>query len=215
MGDFSWTQTALTLAISLIGYWVGYRTARYQFDLARRQGEREAANALGADLERIEKNLGESANAFGSTIYGMTFEPPTMHRWSDALVTPLAAADVQIVAGCLELDRRLHNFGAAVKYYRLAREAQDNARASLKEIEARTVDEHDTAALSKWVVQKLNAESAVEHSKDPIDDALWMMRKEHAEARTIIAELMVRVRAVAARPEPEFFPTPSGLPRFE
>jgi len=195
--------------MSLVGFWVGVKVTRYNFDLARHRAECIAARALRADLTRIDKSLGTSANAFGASFYGMTFEPPTIHRWSEPLITQLAGADAEVVTDCMDLERELHNFGLAVKRFHdiqeLTRAAEDDAK---KFKNSPLGDEAPMHLHQQWAVQRVNAESRVDDLREAARDAIRMMAEHHGPARTRIAILLKRLAAIADAPDPQFMTLP-------
>ncbi|HEY4131660.1 MAG TPA: hypothetical protein VGM50_13660 [Gemmatimonadaceae bacterium] len=209
MGDFSWPQAVFNAATSIVSFYVGVRTAHYQFDLSRQRAEKQAALALRADLERLDANLGREANAFGATVRGMTFETPRFHRWSEPIIAQLAAADARIVAECMELDRNLANFSAAVIYFRKAHGHHDDMRVRVQAYKNAPLDEN--AGLSAHAQRAAEEETAKDSERDAreiVATAVQEMKDHHAVARSTIGRLLRYTSAVADEPDRPFMQLP-------
>jgi exonuclease VII small subunit len=215
MADFSWAQWWANAATSIVSFFLGFKASRFQLDLTRQRSEKLAASALRADLTRIDRNLGKSANAFGATFHGMTFETPALHRWSESIVVQLALADARIVSGCMELERELANFAATVTYFRQVSEALEEAREVVKRVVAEKVDENaEYGELLKRAANKVTAEERVQQAGASLRDAIDLMKEHHAKAKATIADLLRFTSGIADAPETEFMQLPEEVPRL-
>ena len=215
MADFSWAQVLVPLATAGVGLFGGVKLARYQFDLNSQRTEKQAASALREDLRRLDANLGQNSNTFGSTIYGMTFEPPKVHRWAEPIIVQLSAADPRIVSGFMDLDRELNNFAATVSLLRLTAKDQEEAKVELKRISDIPPDEGlAMGELIKRAGDLMTAKTRVEHAVEPVANAIRMMREHHTNAKAIIVKLLRYTSAIANAPEREFMQLPEEIPKL-
>ena len=215
MADFSWAQVWANAGTTAVTLFVAVKLARFQFNLNRRRDEKQAASALREDLRRIDRSLGQSASGFASSFYGITFEAPEIHPWSEPIIVKLAAADARIVAGCMELDRELNNFAATVAHFRLTSAEQTEA----KQVVARVADWplRDNATneeVSHRATQRMAADKRLDEANEAVAISSRMMRDHHKTAKTVIAELLLYTSSIADEPDPEFMELPEESPRL-
>jgi hypothetical protein len=215
MADFSWAQILVPIGTAAIGLFGGVKLSRYQFDLNTQRSEKKAASALREDLHRIDASLGQSANAFGSTVYGLTFEPPAVHRWAEPLIVQLAAADSRIVSKFMDLDRELNNFSATVSLFRLAAKDQEDAQEAKKKAFEVAVEEGlSNGELLKRAGDRVTAEIRAKNAAEPVANAVRLMKDHHAKAREIITTLLRYTSVIADAPDREFMQLPEELPKL-
>lgn len=212
MSDFSWAEFAAAASLAVVGYWAGAKTTRYSAELQRDRDEKRAAAALKVDVERIAAGLGTRAETFGTVLYGIRFEPPTVHRWGESLIVQLAHADPKVVADFMALDRELSNFEVVVGAYHDAHLATVDAEANLKRLQLEShADDADPGIIKQWAVDRLNAESAVERLRESRKDYIERMKDPHKKALDLIASLVRLLDAIIGLPEPEFLELPEEV----
>jgi hypothetical protein len=206
--DSVW-ELVLPAVTSVIGMWVGVGVATYQLDRAAQRSAKMAAATLRADLQRSDRALGQSATAFGAVVYGMTFEPPRLHRWSEPLIVQLAEADSRIVEACLELDRELQNFSATVSMYFLVKNEQDEAEKRSRSYAQMADEEVATdGELLRRSGERITAEDQLRTTRERVREAIRQMHDPHQNAKALIADLVRYTSYIADLPLKEFLQLP-------
>lgn len=134
---FASINWASTVASALIGAIVGFTSAKLQDRQRRATRLRALGGALQADAKRIREELGDPADTYVELMpYGSVRAAPTIHKWTERLVTEAAEIDPQIVAEYLVLERLLHNFGHYLERLREASGTVARLQSELQEAES-------------------------------------------------------------------------------
>lgn len=105
---FEWQRVLLP---AIIGGGVGFLSARLQDFLVRRRRFKALASTLRAEVDRIQKELGEPHDVIEDWVgIGGGKGTPKIHPWVERVVLDTAELNSELVARFLDLDLQLNNY---------------------------------------------------------------------------------------------------------